>query len=153
MVADTEVAFRMELQERGHEEKCTHTKRYKSKAVSKMQTTLRDVVDRLDGLVVNYGKITQATKFTICKFQRGFKEDLSFLTLEFYNLLTFIEHELQAIHTKVADVCTEWASHKTSLTVGFTATSSSSTSSAIQVLMAATYNDPRYQGAMESDRG
>ena len=159
MASDTEVATRVEEQERGREEKRTHTKRSKSKgpsmdalearvvgleeAVSGMQTTLSDVVDRLDGLEADYGEITQATKSTIREFQKGFKEDVCFLTQEFRNLRTFVEHELRAMRAEVDDVRTEWASHKTSPTAGFGATSSTSTLSAIQVPKPATYNGTR----------
>ncbi|TXG66949.1 hypothetical protein EZV62_008224 [Acer yangbiense] len=116
MVSDTEVATRGEEQGRRREEQCTQTKRSKSKgpsmdalearmvgleeAISGMQTTLSDAVDRLDGLETDYGEITQATKSTICESQKGFKEDVCFLAQEFCNLCTFVEHELRAIHVK-----------------------------------------------------
>ena len=96
MVSDTEVAARGEEQGRGREEQRTQTKRGKSKgpsmdalesrmvgleeAFSGMQTTLSDAVDRLDGLETDYGEITQATKSTIRESQKGFKEDICFLT-------------------------------------------------------------------------
>lgn len=56
---------------------------------------------------------------------------------------TFVEHELRAMRAEVDDVRTEWASHKTSPTAGFGATSSTSTLSAIQVPKPATYNGTR----------
>ncbi|KAK0597588.1 hypothetical protein LWI29_026747 [Acer saccharum] len=123
MVFDTEVATRVEEQKRGREEQRTHTRRGK--------------------LETDYGEITKAANSTIRKFQKGFKEDVCFLTQEFRNLRTFVEHELQAVHAEVDDVCTEWDSYKSSPTVGFGATSSTSTLSAIQVPKPATYNGTR----------
>ncbi|KAK0570999.1 hypothetical protein LWI29_009608 [Acer saccharum] len=91
-------------------------------AISGMQTTLGDAVDRLDGLETDYGEITQATKSTIHETQKGLKED-------------------------VEEVRTEWVSYKSSPTVAYGATSSTSTLSAIQVPKPATYNGTR--NAME----
>ncbi|TXG67082.1 hypothetical protein EZV62_008357 [Acer yangbiense] len=110
-------------------------------AISGMQTILSDAVDRLDGLETDYGEITQATKSTIREFQKGFKEDMCFLTQEFRNLRTFVEHELWAIRAKVDDVCTKWASYTSNQTVGFGATSSTSILSVIQVPKPAIYSD------------
>ena len=106
MVSDTEVAARGEEQGRGCEEQRTQPKRGKSRgpstdalesrmvgleeAISGMQTTLGDAVDRLDGLETDYGEITQATKSTIREAQKGFKEDVCFLTQEFRNFRTFV---------------------------------------------------------------
>ncbi|TXG69042.1 hypothetical protein EZV62_003977 [Acer yangbiense] len=122
MASDTEVATRVEEQGRGREEQHTQTKRGKSKgpsmdalesrmvgleeAISGMQTTLGDTVDRLDGLETDYDEITQATKSTIRKSQKGFKEDVCFLTQEFHNFRTFVEHELRALRMEVEDVRT-----------------------------------------------
>ncbi|TXG73104.1 hypothetical protein EZV62_001683 [Acer yangbiense] len=105
MVSDTKVATRGEEQGRGREEQRTQPKRGKSKgpsmdalesrmvgleeAISGMQTTLGDAVDRLDGLEMDYGEITQATKSTIRESQKGFKEDVFFLTQEFQKLSHF----------------------------------------------------------------
>ncbi|TXG71332.1 hypothetical protein EZV62_006267 [Acer yangbiense] len=163
MVSDTEVATRGEEQGRGREEQRTQPKRGKSKgpsmdalesrmvgleeAISGMQTTLGDAVDRLDGLEADYGEITQATKSTIRESQKGFKEDVCFLTQEFRNFRTFVEHELRALRTEVEEVRPEWASYKSSPTVAYGATSSTSTLSAIQVPKPATYNGTR--NAME----
>ncbi|KAK0606869.1 hypothetical protein LWI29_005470 [Acer saccharum] len=163
MVSDTEVAARGEEQGRGREEQRTQPKRGKSKgpsvdalesrmvgleeAISGMQTTLGDAVERLDGLETDYGEITQATKSTIRETQKGFKEDVCFLTQEFRNFRTFVENELRALRTEVEEVRTEWASYKSSPTVAYGATSSTSTLSAIQVPKPATYNGTR--NAME----
>ncbi|KAK2638068.1 hypothetical protein Ddye_025863 [Dipteronia dyeriana] len=159
MASNSEVVARAEEQGHGRDEQYTHAKRSKSncpstdaletqivglvEAVSRMESTLSDVADRLDCIEANYGEITQATKSIIHEFQKSFKEDLSFLTLEFCNLCSFLEHELRAICTEVADVRTEWASYKTSPNVDLTATSSTSTLSAIQVPKPATYNGTR----------
>ncbi|KAK0578590.1 hypothetical protein LWI29_012915 [Acer saccharum] len=116
-------------------------------AISGSQTTLSDVVGRLDGLEADYGEITQATKSVIRKFQKGFKEDLCFLTQELRNLRTFVEHELRAIRAEVDEIRTKWASHRNSPTVAYGATSSTSTLSAIQVPKPATCNGTR--NAME----
>ncbi|KAK0594587.1 hypothetical protein LWI29_037966 [Acer saccharum] len=163
MVSDTEVAARGEEQGRGSEEQRKQPKRGKSKgpsmdalesrmvgleeAISGMQTTLGDAVDHLDGLETDYGEITQATKSTIRETQKGFKEDVCFLTQEFRNFRTFVEHELRALRTEVEEVRTEWASYKSNPTVAYGATSSTSTLSAIQVPKPVTYNGTR--NAME----
>ncbi|TXG68578.1 hypothetical protein EZV62_003513 [Acer yangbiense] len=156
MASDGEVAARVEEQARGRGEQRTHTKRSKSKgsstnalearmvgleeAISGSQTTLSEVVGRLDGLEADYCEITQATKSVIREFQKSFKEDLCFLTQELLNLRTFVEHELRATRAEVDEIRIEWASHRNSPSVSFGATTSTN---AIQVPKPTTYNGNR----------
>ncbi|TXG58432.1 hypothetical protein EZV62_016261 [Acer yangbiense] len=113
-------------------------------SVSGSQTTLSDVVGCLDGLEADYGEITQATKSMIREFQKGFKENICFLTQELRNLRTFVEHVLRAVHVEVEEVRTEWASYQSSQTVGVGATTSTNTNTnTIQIPKPSTYNNNR----------
>ncbi|TXG66412.1 hypothetical protein EZV62_007687 [Acer yangbiense] len=125
MASDSEVAARVDEQTRCRGEQRTHTKRSKSKG------------PRLDDLKTDYGEITQATKSMIREFQKGFKEDLCFLTQEVRNLRTFVEHELRAVRAEVEEVHTEWASYRNSPSVSLGATTSTNT---IQIPKPSTYS-------------
>ncbi|KAK2648855.1 hypothetical protein Ddye_016344 [Dipteronia dyeriana] len=61
-------------------------------AVSGIESTLRDVANRLDCVETDFGEITKATKSTIHEFQKSLKEDL---TREFRNIRSFVEQELR----------------------------------------------------------
>ena len=154
MASDSKVTARVEEQTHGRGEQHTHTKRSKSKgpsmdgletqmigleeAISGSQTTLSDVVGRLNGLEVDYGEITQANKSMIRDFQNGFKKDRCFLTQEIRNLRTFVEHELRAVCAEVEEVRTEWASYWNSPTINLSATTSTNT---IQIPKPSTYSE------------
>ncbi|TXG51330.1 hypothetical protein EZV62_023854 [Acer yangbiense] len=159
MAFDSEIAAREEEQTRGHGEQRTYTKRSKSKdpsmdslearmtsledALSGTQVTLSDVADRLNDLKTDNGEITQATKAMLREFRKGVNEDTCFLTQEFRNLRTFVEHELRAIRAEVEEIRTEWTSYRNSPTVSFGATTSTNTNTntnTIQILKSSTYS-------------